>query len=276
LRAFAHVACKQTCLDKPISEAGFNLEDPDVNIREAKGELVGGGVTGLVERLKSGDVVKSPWLAAPDCRRDMAVEAKIYERLGAHPRLVEMKHWDPASHVLTLEYMPHGNLKEYVQKHGHEISLAQRQQWVREAAEGVELLHSHAVIQSDVGPHNLLLDAHLSLRICDFGGSSLDCSQAMVLSGVRYRMPGLERATTVAEDLFALGSTIYFIATGHEPWEEVVDEDEVEKLYADGVFPDLSGVMFAEIIALCWRQEVDSAKMISRLVMRSSETCQLT
>jgi serine/threonine protein kinase len=188
---------------------------------------------------------------------------------------VEVKHWDPASHVLTLQYMPHGNLKEYVQKHRHEISPAQRQQWVREAVEGVELLHSHAVIQSDIRPHNLLLDAHLSLRICDFGGSSLDGSQAMVLSGVRYRMPGLERATTVAEDLFALGSTIYFIATGHEPWEEVVDEDEVEKLYADGVFPDLSGVLFADVIALCWRQEVDSAKTISRLVMRSSEEGQL-
>jgi serine/threonine protein kinase len=111
--------------------------------------------------------------------------------------------------------MPHGNLKEYVQKHGHEISLAQRQQWMREATEGVELLHSHAVIQSDVGPHNLLLDTHLSQRIYDFGGSSLDGLQALVASGVQYRMPGLERATTVAEDLFALGSTIYFIATGH-------------------------------------------------------------
>jgi hypothetical protein len=61
----------------------------------------------------------------------MAVEAQIYERLGVHPRLVEMKHWDSASHVLTLEYMPHGNLKEYVQKHGPEISPEQRQQWVR-------------------------------------------------------------------------------------------------------------------------------------------------
>jgi hypothetical protein len=98
----------------------------------------------------------------------------------------------------------------------------------------------------------------------------------MVLSGVRYRMPGLERATTVEEDLFALGSTIYFIATGYEAWEEVTDEDEVEKLYADGVFPDLSGVLFAEVIALCCRQEVDSAKMISGLVMRSSEEMPIT
>jgi hypothetical protein len=49
----------------------------------------------------------------------------------------------------------------------------------------------------------------------------------------------------------------------------------VKKLYADGVFPDMGGVTFAEIIALCWRQEVDSAKMISRLVLRPSEESQL-
>jgi serine/threonine protein kinase len=177
---------------------------------------------------------------------------------------------------LTLEYMPHGNLKNISRSTGMRYRPRSGRQWVREATEGVELLHSHAVIQSDVGPHNLLLDAHLSLRICDFGGSCLDGSQAMVLSGVRYRMPGLERATTVKEDLLALGSTTYFIATGHEPWEEVVNEDELEKLFASGVFPDLSGVLFADVIALCWRQEVDLAKMISRLVMRASEKCQLT
>jgi len=234
-------------------------------------------VTGLVERLASGDVIKSPWTGRPtasDCRQEMAIEARIYERLGAHPRLVPLKHWDPVDHTLTLEYMPHGNLKEYVKEHGQNISPAQRQQWATEAAEGVELLHSHGVIQGDVGPHNFLLDLDLGLKICDFGGSSLDGSRATVAPGVRYRLPSLAgrhmQPATIKEDLFALGSTIYFIATGHEPYHELTDEDEVEKLYKDGVFPELGGVPFAEIITLCWRQEAESAKMIIELVRRSS------
>jgi len=45
---------------------------------------------------------------------------------------------------------------------------------VREATKGVEILHSHNVIQSDIGPHNFLLDIDLSLKIGDFGGSSLN------------------------------------------------------------------------------------------------------
>ncbi|KAI0809968.1 kinase-like domain-containing protein [Xylaria sp. FL0064] len=197
-------------------------------------------------------------------------------RLGAHPRLAQLKHWDPIDHSLTLEYMPHGNLKEYVKKHGRGISLNQRQQWAMEAIEGIEgieLLHSHGVIQCDVGPHNFLLDADLSLKIRDFAGSSLDGSRATVAPGVRYRLPSLAgthiQPATIKEDLFGLGSTIYFIATGHEPYHELADEDQVEKLYKDGVFPELGGVLFAEIIALCWKQEAESAKIILEFVRRS-------
>jgi len=45
----------------------------------------------------------------------------------------------------------------------------------------------------------------------------------------------------------------------------------VEKLYEDGVFLELSEVPFADIIALCWRQEAESDKMIIELVMCSKK-----
>jgi len=68
-----------------------------------------------------------------------------------------------------------------------------------------------------------------------------------------------------------LGSTIYFIATGHEPYDELGDdEDEVEKLYMEDVFRDLAYVPFGEAIALCWRQKAESATMVLELLTRSS------
>lgn len=243
----------------------------NVNIIEGKGDFLGGGATGLVERLESGDVTKSPWTGRPtasDCRQEMVIEAQIYERLGAHPRLLQRKHWDPVDCILTLEYMPNGNLRDYMEIHGQNISIRQRQKWALEAAESVELLHSYNVLQGDVGPHNFLLDVNLNLKICDFGGSSLDGSKATVVPGVRYRLPSLQPAT-IKEDLFALGSTIYFIATGHEPYHELADEDEVGKLYKDEIFPELAGVPFAEAIALCWTQEVESAQAIIEIIQRS-------
>ncbi|RMZ72516.1 serine threonine kinase [Pyrenophora seminiperda CCB06] len=166
-----------------------------------------------------------------------------------------------------MEYMPNGSLEKYVekQKHGQEISLSQRKQWVREAAEAVELLHSRNVVHADVGPQNFLLDADLSLKICDFGGSSIDGSTAWVCPGSRYRLPSRELLGTIKEDLFSLGSTIYFIATGRKPYEELAD-DQVAKLYADGVFPELTDVPFAKVIALCWELEAESATMIIELL----------
>jgi|SRR5690242_4021830 len=260
--------------DVPGRKTDVQSQDSIVNVIEGKGEFLNGGTTGLVRLLDSGDVVKSPWTGRPsaaDCRQDMEIEAKIYQRLGTNPRLVQFKDWNPVNHELTLEYMPNGSLKEYVQKHGHDIPPFRRRQWVQEVTEGVQLLHSHNVIQGDVGPHNFLLDINLSLKICDFGGSSLDGSEAMVVPGVRYRMPRLG-GTTVKEDLFALGSTIYFITTGQEPYEDLTDEAQVEKLYKDGKFPELSGVTFADIIGLCWRQEAESVETIIELVMRSLKT----
>lgn len=115
--------------DGHSSKADSNPQGPIVNVIEGQGEFLGGGATGLVERLDSGDVIKSPWTGCPtasDCRHEMAIEAQIYERLGAHPRLVQFKHWDPVDHTLTLEYMPNGNLKKYVQRHGQDISPSKR------------------------------------------------------------------------------------------------------------------------------------------------------
>ncbi|USP80554.1 kinase-like protein [Curvularia clavata] len=265
--------CNHTSTDGLSREFKFNPEDPDIHVFDGKGEFMGSGVTGLVELLDSGDVIKSPWTSPSDiseCMREMEIEAQIYERLGVHPRLVLFKHWDPVEHTLTLEYMPNGSLMEYIQQHREEISLSQRQQWVMEAAEGIELLHSHDVIHADVGPHNFLLDSSLSLKISDFGGSSLDGSKPVVVPSARYRLPGsCGPNATVKEDLFALGSTIYFIATGHEPYEELTDEHQVEELYKNGAFPELSDVPFAEVISLCWKQEVESAQMLIKLMQLS-------
>ena len=75
----------------------------------------------------------------------------------------------------------------------------------------------------------------------------------------------------IKEDLFALGSTIYFIATGHAPYEDLYKE-QVEKLYTDGVFPGLGNVVFAEVNELCWKQKAESADIIVGLLGKRQST----
>ncbi|RMD41799.1 hypothetical protein DV735_g3330, partial [Chaetothyriales sp. CBS 134920] len=215
----------------------LNGSTDNVIVVKSKGEFIAGGTTSLVERLSSGDVIKTPWtgdIREQDCRREIAIEAAVYRRLGEHARLVKMKHWDPEAHTLTLEYMPNGT------------------------------------VEHDMGPHNLLLDDAFDLKIADFSGSSVDGAAALVCPGVRYSMPDREewkpgRPPTVQEDLFALGSTIYFIATGGEaPFAHLPDE-AVEARFLQGVFPDLTGLVGGEIIALCWQGKAHSAEAVREM-----------
>lgn len=126
-----------------------------------------------MERLPSGDAVKSAWpgIRAADCRRDMTTGSEIYKKLGPHPRLVKIIDWNLEECVLTMEYMPHGCLKDYLAVYSDKIPTRKRLQWVREAAEGLQFLHSANVIHCDVEPRNFPLDAELSLKIADFGDS---------------------------------------------------------------------------------------------------------
>jgi serine/threonine protein kinase len=73
----------------------------------------------------------------------------------------------------------------------------------------------------------------------------------------------------VATDLFALGSTIYELLAGYSPYEEV-PSDEVERLYEEKNFPDLSGLPCGDVIMKCWLCEFDSAQQVSDLIRACS------
>ncbi|KAL5323222.1 hypothetical protein ACEPPN_007755 [Leptodophora sp. 'Broadleaf-Isolate-01'] len=193
-------------------------------VRESKGDFIAGGASGIVERLLSGDIIKSPWPGAhaDESRRDLTVESHIYKRLGSHPRLIQIIAWHPKECSLIMEYMPNGCLKDYLLANNEKVTTAQRLRWAQEAAEGLQLLHAANVIHCDVEPKNFLLDADLSLKIADFSGSSLDGSNASACAGTRFLPPSFDWRSppTIQNDLFGLGSTIYTIMTGRYPFQE--------------------------------------------------------
>ena len=219
----------------------------------------------MVERLPSGDAVKSPWPGRRhnDSRRDITLEHTIYQILGPHPCLVSIVAWDPAECVLTMEYMPKGTLKDFL-ANTHTVDAAQRIEWARAAAQGLQLLHEHDIIHSDIKPSNFLLDANLRLKICDFGSASLHGSGATGQSGARFARPKIDtKQPHVQDDIFGLGSTIYFIMTGLYPYQEQSSEQVKTKFEAEE-FPDLTGVKNGSTIHKCWTAEYDSAQDVRR------------
>jgi serine/threonine protein kinase len=163
---------------------------------------------------------------------------------------------------IILEYMPNGNLRNYLRSQAVKINREQRLQWVCDVAEGLHLLHSYNIIHYDIKPENLLLDSRLRLRIIDFSGSSIDGAWASAFEGVRFYLPRpWESPSTVQTDLFALGSTIYEIMTGAQPYEELTDE-EVVALFEEQKFPLVDNLPCGGVIKRCWHGEFDSAEEV--------------
>lgn len=229
--------------------------------RDAQGQFISGGITGIVELLDDGTALKSPF---PDSDIEIhilaiAKEANIYRRIGPHERLVRLL--GHSRDGLVLEYMKTGDLKTYLQAH-ESMAKSLKLKWAYQVAEAVDLLHRNGVIHCDIRPRNFLSDESLDIKIIDFSGSSLDGSKPTSGEGTRLFLPRDWRTLpTVTTDLFALGSTLYEIFQGTSPHEDV-SSDEVEKLFINNDFPAVSHIPCGHIIRQCWLSKVDSAGLV--------------
>lgn len=193
----------------------------------------------------------------------MRLEAQIYAIIREHPRLSKLVHWDRGTCCLTMEPLDNGNLKEYVLQNHQNITHQHRLRWCRQDAEALAVLHTFDVIHCDVSPRNFLLDSQLNVKIADFGGASLRGWDPSATPATRFLRPGYDwnAPPAFADDIFSLGSLVYFIMCGFYPYQEV-SSDEVAKLYEARQFPDVSTVIGGPIILQCWCRQVDSVQAV--------------
>jgi serine/threonine protein kinase len=258
---------------------------PGLTVYVVKGEHLATGGTAYLDRLPSGHVIKTPipydWDPADDrqARRNMRIEAQIYQKIGPHPRVPEIVEWDPVTDCLTMEYMENGDLREYIRRNQSSgvITLQLRLRWARQAAEGLQALHAVGVVHCDVSPRNFLLDCNLDLKIADFAGSSLSGSEPSAAPSERFQAPGMEwnRIPGVGEDIFGLGSLIYFIMTEKYPHEEIPSDEVVER-YERHEFPELSNVYGGSLIKDCWEMQVQKARDIVSPLEALEKECEET
>ncbi|KAK5687868.1 hypothetical protein LTR17_026699 [Elasticomyces elasticus] len=139
--------------------------------RWAKGNFVDAGVSGIVELLPNGHIIKSPWSGwqEEERREDMAQEARAYQRLfadfGAHKRFVKLISYSETIYAITVEYMVNGTLLAYLEAHNDRISQDQRHRWIQAMAEGMQMLRSANIVHCDFSPRNMLLDEGLELKV---------------------------------------------------------------------------------------------------------------
>jgi len=227
-------------------------------------ELISGGSTGIVDRLPCGHVRKQPHLdILPRERerslRDIKREYDIYCRIVNKPHFLEMIEFSE-QHGIILQGVEGRTLRHYLESQGGPISLSERLGWARDMAVALHSLHAVNVIHADVKPENMLLDESHKVFLIDFSGSWIDGKAGSVVENFRFFLPrDIQADSTVQTDIFAFGSTLYETMTSTQPYHDL-DDEEVEELFKQGIFPSLDLVPCGQIIKKCWTGGFQSVK----------------
>lgn len=227
-------------------------------------KFLASGSSSFIGRLNEKMVLKYPRVVGEDWDR-LVLEARIYKALGRHPRIIACFGIDERG--LKLEYAPKGTVRNLL-RNSHpdgEIPLHTRLKYARQAAEAVAYMHTKNVIHCDISTRNFLLDDNLDLKLSDFQGVYTDFDgrvyNGYALENAKSYLPRPPNHSDVKSDIFALGTAIYEIMVGHEPFPELdedIEEEEIERRYREGHFPSVQGVLGGHIIQKCWSLTYDS------------------
>ncbi len=171
--------------------------------------------------------VLAPHLAASGvARKRFAREAQAAAAIS-HPNVVPIHAIESEADCpyLVMSYVPGQSLQTYVQKHGP-LPIKAVVRIAQQIAAGLVAAHRQGLVHRDIKPANILLENGLNrAMITDFGlaraADDAALTQTGWLAGTPYYMsPEQAEGKPVDErsDLFSLGSVIYFMATGREPF----------------------------------------------------------
>jgi tRNA A-37 threonylcarbamoyl transferase component Bud32 len=132
---------------------------------------------------------------------------------------------------------------------------------------GVAFLHSKHVSHRDLKSMNVLYDANLRIKLCDFGLSTFKAHPSVqfesrvgtpawmapeLLNGLQY--------SAMAADVWSLGVIVWEMVNREQPWKGVNPFAIAVQVGGNGKRLDTStvtGTWWCELMAACWTEELD-------------------
>ena len=159
-------------------------------------------------------------------RQRLLREAEVLRRLH-HPNVVRLLDVvdEGDEIVLVMPYLPGGSLAERVAQHGPAPPDEVERQ-ARRLLGALASAHRAGVVHRDIKPANVLFDDRGEPCLADFGVAlSRDQTYGLTVAGMVVGTPGFmapEQARgeviSPATDVFSLGATLLFAATGEGPY----------------------------------------------------------
>ncbi|CAI0459251.1 unnamed protein product [Linum tenue] len=161
--------------------------------------------------------------------------------------------------ALVFEFMPKGNLEEWLHSSDRDLTLIQRLSIAVDVASGLHYLHDLCetpVVHCDLKPNNVLLDSDMVARVGDFGlarilfssdtssSSSRNESSTIGIKGtIGYAPPeyGMGKVVCKEGDVYSFGILLLEMFTGRRPTDEMFKDGVNLCEFVKGAIP--SGIL---------------------------------
>ncbi len=197
-------------------------------------------------------------------------EAKAIARLR-HPNILEVYDFsseDAERSYIVMEYVQGENLRQFVARAGTpppEYAVL----FAHEICTALEHAHDHGIIHRDLKPENVMVSLDGEIKLMDFGIAHVIDAETMTATGSLLGSPA-HMAPEIIDgkkadrraDIFALGTVLYWLATGSLPFEGTnapqVLRRVLEGEYTDPLTADPRvGQPLARVIVRCLAREPD-------------------
>ena len=163
--------------------------------------------------------------AEREYRARFVIEAQAAGRLS-HPGIVTIFDVrEEAEPYLVMEYIEGQSLQKLLSRENRTLPLSTTLRLIQEIADALHYAHAQGVVHRDIKPANILVTPDGHPKIADFGIAKLNQTDltlpGRVLGSPAYMAPEQLSDETVdaRSDLFSLGVILYYMLTGHRPFQ---------------------------------------------------------
>ena len=155
-------------------------------------------------------------------------EAQDVARFQSEPNIVSIYDYleENDTAYMVMEYLHGCTLKQYIREHGGRLDTDHILHICLSVLDALAVVHKAGMIHRDISPENIFICEDLTVKLIDFGAAKqvyLDGEQTMSV----VLKPGYAPPEQYAKkdkqgpwtDIYALGATLYFAATGEKTEE---------------------------------------------------------
>ncbi len=169
-------------------------------------------------------------ITEPVALRRFEREREVMSALASHPGIVTI--YDAGIHEqkpwLAMEFCGRGSLARYVAENGP-LDPPTAAAVLRRCAAALGAAHERGIVHCDIKPANIMLTDHGEPAIGDFGIARVSVGRATTTTVGGYSLdhvaPELldEGSTSVASDVYSLGTTVWELLSGRPPFRSHKD-----------------------------------------------------